>query len=363
MKLAPIVEKYRSSFEYHYEAKLLPSHSRAMDAILRCRTEESGEMHYYCDPCEHEEVLYHSCGHRGCPQCQNHESTHWLERQLEKRLPVEYFMVTFTLPEPLRGVVWRQQRLCYNLMFQAASRTLLEFGENPKHLGAKIGFTAILHTHSRALDFHPHIHAIVPAGGVRDDSGQPEWVKKGSRYLFNAKALAQVFRGKLLTLMIEQGVKTPNISNRQWVAHCKSVGGGEQALQYLSRYLYRGVIHEGNILSEQDGQITYRYINSKSQREEKRTLPAEEFLWKIFQHILPKGFRRVRDYGLLHPNAKRLVHLVQLVFRVKQKRREQKGLPEVCCRICKQAMQLIAIQIKPIRKPPIQIIDCSGASP
>lgn len=363
MELAPIVEKYRAPFEQRYKTKLLPSHRRAMDAILRCRTQDSGEMHYYCAPCESREILYHSCGHRSCPHCQNHEATRWLERQLEKRLPVEYFMVTFTLPKVLRSVVWRQQKLCYNLMFQAASRTLLEFGENPKHLGARIGFTAILHTHSRALDFHPHIHAVVPAGGVRDGTGEPQWIKKSSRYLFNAKALARVFRGKLLTLMIEQKLKTPNIPNRQWVAHCKSVGGGEQALQYLSRYLYRGVISEHSILSEQNGQITYRYTNSKSRREERVTLPAETFLWKIFQHILPKGFRRVRDYGLLHPNAKRLIQQVQLIFRIKQKRRERKGLAEVCCKICKQTMQLIAIQIKPPQRPPIQIIDCSGASP
>ena len=364
MELSQILEKYRQPFDEKYGRSLLPSHHRAIDAILRCRTPDSGEMHYYCEPCDQSETLYHSCGHRSCPRCQNHESTLWLNRQLEKRLPVEYFMVTFTLPRELRDLVWKNQTLCYNALFQATSQTLIEFGANPKHLGARIGFTAILHTHSRALEFHPHIHVVIPGGGVSTRDGKQVWIKKGDKYLFNGKALAQLFRGKFLAQLIDHQLSIPAIPKRQWVAHCKSVGRGEGALQYLSRYLYRGVISERNILSEKDGMVTFSYIDSKSQKEERRTLQAVDFLWLIFQHILPKGFRRVRDYGLLHANAKSLIQQVQLIFHVKQQRREQKGQPAFCCKICKQAMKLVAVHIMPsIQIPVIKITTNSGASP
>jgi hypothetical protein len=364
MELTTILEKYRPQFEEKYSQQLLSSHYRAMSSILRCRTQDSGEMRYHCTPCEQEEVLYHSCGHRSCPRCQNHEATLWLERQLEKRLPVDYYMVTFTIPRELRSQIWSHQTIGYNALFQAASKTLMAFGESPKHLGAKIGFTAILHTHSRALDFHPHIHAIVPAGGIRKLEGKQQWIGKSNKYLFNGKALAQLFRGKLLALLIEQGLSLPPEKDPQWVVHCKPVGRGEEALQYLSRYLYRGVISERNILSEKDGEITFRYTDSKTKTTRTRRLLAEDFLWLIFQHILPKGFRRVRDYGLLHANAKSLIQQVQLIFHIKLKRREQKGLPEVCCKICKQAMRLIAVHIRPsVKIPPVQIITNNGASP
>ncbi len=363
MDLCKILEQYRLPFEEKYKQSLLPGHHRAINAILRCRTPDSGEMRYYCDHCEEEERLYHSCGHRSCPRCQNFEASRWLERQLNKRLPVEYFMATFTLPRELRSLVWSHQTLCYNALFQAVSQTLMEFGENPKHLGARIGFTAILHTHSRALEFHPHIHVIIPAGGIRSKGEQQEWIKKSSRYLFNGKALAQLFRGKFLARLIEQQLPIPAIPKKQWVAHCKSAGRGEEALQYLSRYLYRGVIAERNILSEENGKITFRYTESKSKTERKRTLPAVDFLWLIFQHILPRGFRRVRDYGLLHANAKSLIQQVQLIFGIKQRRREQRGRPEVCCKNCKRVMKLIAAQIRPVQMAPLRIIATIGASP
>lgn len=359
-----IVEKYRPLFEERYKNWILPSHYTAMNAILRCRTQESGEMHFECEACEQEEILYHSCGHRSCPHCQNFESTRWLDRQLEKRLPVEYFLVTFTLPSELRTLVQRHQKICYNALFQAVSQTLLDFGENPRHLGAKIGFTAILHTHTRALDYHPHIHAVIPGGGVSTKGGKREWIKKGNKYLFNARALAQVFRGKFLELLIQQALPIPRIEKAQWVAHCKAVGRGEGVLQYLSRYLYRGVISEKNILSDYDGKVTFRYTDSKTKISKTRTLPGEEFLWLIFQHILPKGFRRVRDYGLLHANAKSLIQQVQLIFNIKLKQREQKGRPEVCCKICKQVMRLVAEHLRPpIQTPPFKTIAIIGASP
>jgi len=262
----------------------------------------------------------------------------------------------------LRSRVWNNQRAGYNAMFHAVSQTLLKFGVDPKHLGAKIGFTAILHTHSRRLDYHPHIHVVIPGGGVNVEKNQ--WIRKSSKYLFNGRALAQVFRGKFLEQLIAQEFSIPTIDKKQWITNCKRVGHGEKALQYLSRYLYRGVISERNILTDQDGKVTFQYIDSNTKTTQTRTLPGEDFLWLIFQHILPKGFRRVRDYGLLHANSKLLIQQVQLIFQIKLKRKKEQGRPEVCCKICKQVMKLIAIMIKPATQiPPIQTIVTTGASP
>ncbi len=176
MKLSSIIDQYLPNFLKKYSTALLPSHLKAIDAIGRCRTPDAGEVVLSCNSCGSIEHCPRSCGNRNCPQCQNHEASKWLERQKAKLLPVEYFMVTFTLPAELRGVAWRNQSLIYNTMFSVIASTLKDFGLNPKFLGADIGMTAILHTHTRQLDYHPHIHVIVPGGGA--DKSKRQWITK-----------------------------------------------------------------------------------------------------------------------------------------------------------------------------------------
>jgi hypothetical protein len=166
MKLDSIIHQYHDALQAKYGSQLLPGHLRAIDAISRCRTPEAGELFVHCPDCHYDQCRPRSCGHRSCPQCQNHETSLWLERQQEKLLPVDYFLVTFTLPYELRLLAWDHQSILYNLMFACVSTTLKDFGLNPENLGAHIGMTAILHTHNRRLDYHPHIHVVVPGGGV-----------------------------------------------------------------------------------------------------------------------------------------------------------------------------------------------------
>ena len=166
MQLTSLVDQYLVTFKAKYATQLLPGHLRAIGAIQRCRTHESGEMLLACTDCDEQLRQPRSCGHRSCPQCQNHETSQWLDRQQAKLLPVEYFMVTFTLPRQLRTLAWHHQTTLYNLLFATAVGTLKDFGLNPKQLGADIGMTAVLHTHSRRQDYHPHLHVIVPGGGV-----------------------------------------------------------------------------------------------------------------------------------------------------------------------------------------------------
>ena len=175
MKLASVMDHYHDALQAKYGSRLLPSHLRAIQAISQCRKPQAGEIFVHCPECHHAEWRSRSCGHRSCPQCQNHEASVWLDRQQAKLLPVEYFLVTFTLPYELRFLAWDHQSLVYDLMFACVAGTLKDFGRNPKNLGAHIGITAILHTHNRRLDYHPHIHVVVPGGGV--DKERKQWKK------------------------------------------------------------------------------------------------------------------------------------------------------------------------------------------
>ncbi len=314
MELTSIINQYYDAFLTRHGDTVLPGHLKAIQAIRRCRTPDSGQLYVQCPHCGHGQWRPLSCGHRSCPQCQNHEATQWIDRQQAKLLPVPYFMVTFTLPCELRSLAWNHQKAVYSILFSCAASTLKDFGLNPKNLGAEIGLTMVLHTNSRKLDYHPHVHAVVPGGGV--DKKRRQWKKKKSKYLFNLKAMAKVFRARFLAELNEARLSISKNVSGKWIVDCSHVGKGIGALKYLSRYLYRGVISEKNIISNQNGQITFRYIESKTGKTQYRTLKGEDFLFLILQHVLPRGFRRVRDYGFLHSNAKKLLTVVQLILRV-----------------------------------------------
>jgi hypothetical protein len=283
-----------------------------------------------------------SCGHRSCPACQNHEASQWLDRQQAKLLPVTYFMVTFTLPRRLRPLAWHAQRQVYSAMFACAVSTLKDFGLNPKHLGADIGMTAVLHTQSRRLDYHPHLHVIVPGGGI--DKRRRQWKKMRGEYLFNEFAVARVFRARVLEALNKAGLSIPRGLPKKWVVDCAHVGQGLPALKYLSRYLYRGVIREKDIIACRQGQVTFRYIDSDTGETRYRTMKAEDFLWQVLQHVLPRGFRRVRDYGFLHGNAKRLLSLVQLVLQVVIRAQAMRPKPVFRCPRCQARMTITAFR-------------------
>lgn len=343
MELSSIINQYYNAFITRYADTVLPGHLKAMNAICSCRTPDSGELYVQCPECHHAEWRPLSCGHRSCPKCQNHEASEWIDRQQAKLLPVLYFMVTFTLPYELRSLTWHHQKVVYSLLFLCVSSTLRDFGMNPKNLGAEIGMTMVLHTHNRKLDFHPHLHVVVPGGGV--DKRRRQWKKKKGKYLFNKGAMAKVFRARLLAALNGAGLPMPENIPRKWVVDCSRVGKGITALKYLSRYLYRGVISEKNIISNQNGQVTFTYIESKTGNTCYRTLKGEEFLNLIIQHVLPKGFRRVRDYGFLHGNAKKMLSLVQLILYVVIKGVEQRPRPVFKCPCCQSPMVILGFRL------------------
>ncbi|MEE4243233.1 MAG: transposase [Desulfopila sp.] len=342
MDMAKIIDEYHTTFHSKYAGILLPSHLKALNAICRCRTPDSGELFVQCPDCNHSEWRPLSCGHRSCPKCQNHEASIWIDRQQGNLLPVLYFMTTFTLPYELRSLTWYHQTRAYSIFFACVASTLKDFGLNPRQLGAQIGMTMVLHTHNRKLDYHPHIHVVVPGGGV--DTRRRQWKKKKGRYLFNQKALAKVFRARFLTALNENGLSIPAKLPAEWVVDCSRVGKGITAVKYLSQYLYRGVISEKNIVSNQDGKVTFRYTESSSGKIRYRTLKGEDFLFLVIQHVLPKGFRRVRDYGFLHGNAKKLLGLVQLILHVMIEGTEKRPRPVFRCPCCKSSMVILGFR-------------------
>ncbi len=238
IRLAEIIKTFLPDLEQKYGHRLLPSHRQALTAIQQCRTQALGSAAIHCQDCDRQEVFPLSCGHRFCPQCQHEAGETWLERQRAKLLPVDYDLITFTLPATWRALVYDHQREAYDLLIRLAWQTLAAFGLRDKALHGDLGATVVLHTHSRALDFHPHVHVVLPAGAI--DSATRHWNRKTGKFLFAHKALAKVFRAKWFAAMKELGWTVQADLPAQWVVNCKPVGNGDQALTYLGRYLDRG---------------------------------------------------------------------------------------------------------------------------
>lgn len=283
-----------------------------------------------------------SCGHRTCNQCQYQSTQQWLERQLHKQLPVNYYMATFTLPYELRRLAKAHPKIVYAQLLRSATSTLKRFGLNKKGFQAELGMCAVLHTHTRKLDYHPHVHIVAPGGGVHR-AGR-EWRKVKGNYLFNGRALAKVFRVDLLSQLAAEGLTVPATPQR-WIVQCQQVGHGKEALQYLSRYLYRGVISNQNILDNNGKHVTFRYRESKNNTWKTRTLKGEAFIALLLQHVLPKGFRRARDYGFLHGNAKAILRIVQWVLRVERPPQKEKRSTKIDCPHCGGPMQVTGVRL------------------
>jgi hypothetical protein len=318
IRLATVIDAFETDFLAQYHHRLRAEHRHALSAIKRCRTQASLKMQLQCSACEHQSLVPHSCGHRHCPHCQHHESQQWLERQLKKQVPAEYFLLTFTLPAELRALAWAHQNVLYAALMQCAWQTVHTFSQNDKHLQGTPGAIAVLHTNTRPMAFHPHVHLVMPAAAL--DAKRRQWrtqrrAKTRTGYLFNHKALAKVFRARMLAAICAAGLPLPRRYPEQWVVDCKSVGSGEKALIYLGRYLYRGVIAEKDILACGKGEVSFRYRNAKTGTMESRTVAGAHFLWLVLQHVLPKGFRRARNFGFLHPNCKRLITLLHLLLK------------------------------------------------
>jgi hypothetical protein len=348
--ISSIIKIFEKGFLETYRDIVLPSHKKALQAMKRCRSEQGLHMAATCTGRDCTERVYipHSCGHRNCPHCQNHENWQWIENQLSKRLPARYYLLTFTLPKQLRDLTWKHQKTIYTQMFACVQDVLKTFTKNDKQLQGSPGFTVVLHTHARNLEFHPHLHVVMPGASINTKTGL--WRVKSSKYLFNHKNLAKVFRAKLLEAFVDLGLKAPSTTPKDWVVDCKDVGNGDKGFIYLGKYLYKGVIQEKDILCCQNGMVTFRYMHAKSREYRTRTVTGEYFLYLLMLHVLPKGFQRTRCYGFLHSCSKKLIKLLHLILRVSPftmfKRNKER--PKITCPVCGAIMRIVRTRI---RKP------------
>jgi len=321
LRLADIVRRHGPAYEERHRGAILPGHVRAMHmhAIVRCRTPALGGHLAACAQCGREHVLYHSCSHRACPRCGHDTTTRWLDRQRDLLLAVPYFHVVFTLPAELRRVVRSHPKPLLAALFRAAFSSLATLCADRCYLGGQIGALAVLHTWTRTLDYHPHVHMLVPGGALAPNGEM--WLsapKRRKRYLVPAGALAKLFRARFLRLArrASSNVALPNIPwGKSWVVFAKPVThGADRLLAYLGRYLHRTALTDSAIVRCDDRTVTFRYRDGRDHRRKTMTLSANEFLRRFLQHVLPKGFHRVRAFGLLHPAHRATLRRLQLLL-------------------------------------------------
>ena len=305
--LAEILRRHWPAYLRRFGAKLLPSHRHAVDCLLRCRTPALGGQVYRCD-CGRLEYSYHSCNHRACPRCGQADATEWLARQRQKLLPVPYYLVTFTVPAELRRFIRSHQKLLYSALLRESAHALQDVARTHKNLGAEIGLLAVLQTWARDLHYHPHVHCVVPAGGL--SAHGLRWVRpKDPDYFLPQAVLAQRLRTRLRAVVERElpeafAAIAARVWRTPWVADVQAVGSGEPALKYLAAYVYRTAFSAERIVADDGRRITFTYRESKTGATRRMRLPAEQFLHRFLQHVLPQGFQRVRYFGWLAPAAK-----------------------------------------------------------
>jgi hypothetical protein len=311
--LAEVVRRHGHAFVDTH--RVCASGWRALDAIAACRTPALGGHVEVCDRCGASRAVYHSCRNRHCPKCQKLASARWLEARMTELLPIEYFHVVFTLPHEINTFAQADPRRVYSLLFHAAAQTLLCFGADPKHLGALVGVTAILHTWGQNLSQHVHLHCIVTGGGLSPDANR--WIHARKGYLFPVRALSRVFRGKYLDGLrrcVRRGELPEDLrplirdlERKDWLVYAKpAFAGPEQVLRYLGRYTHRIAISNERIIAVDDRTVTFHWRDYRDDNRTKvMTLDAGEFLRRFLLHVLPSGFTRIRHFGLFANRGRR----------------------------------------------------------
>ena len=295
-------------------------HVKVLRAIERCRTAALGGHLDECTRCGHRAISFNSCRNRHCPKCQTAARDRWIAARQKELLPTRYLHVVFTLPGRLSPLVLQNKKIIYDLLFRTSAETLLEVARNPEHLGAEIGFFSVLHTWSQKLTAHPHVHCVVPAGGLSPD--HTRWIRSRDNYFLPKEVLAELFRGKFVDALKEafqngqlhfhgdlKLLAQPEIfaawlrplHRQHWVVYLKRpFGGPAYVVQYLGRYTHRVAISNHRLVSFKDGQVTFRWRDSAHHNEQKlMTLSVDGFLRRFLLHILPKGFVRIRNFGFL----------------------------------------------------------------
>jgi hypothetical protein len=306
LEVADIIRRHGAALRAHLGDRLLPSQARALRDLVACRTAACGGQHTQCTACGGQVYRYHSCRNRHCPKCGGDQTTRWLERHQARLLPCPHYLVTVTLPAALRTLAFRHQRILYGALMRSAAAALQALAADPRFVGVPLGCVAVLHTWTRALLYHPHVHLIVTAGGLSADRTQ--WiVPKNPAFLVPVKALSVLVRAKMCAAVKRAGFLgevAPTVWTTPWVVHAKPAGDGARALDYLARYLFRVAISNSRIEQIDGGQVTFRYRDNRTQVIRRATLSGVEFLRRFVQHVLPRRCAKVRYYGLWSPTRR-----------------------------------------------------------
>lgn len=320
LEVADIFRRYGPTYRQQHAESLCGAQRRVMSAIELCRTAALGGHVEQCDTCGHQRIAYDSCRNRHCPKCQSLARAQWLEQRQAESINAQYFHVVFTLPEPVAAIALQNKKLLYDMLFHASAQTLRCIGADPKHLGAELGFITILHTWGQNLMHHPHVHCVVPGGGISPDGER--WIACRPGFFLPVKVLSRLFRrlflqalhkahraGKLqfhsrLEALRDAAAFAQYLApaaQTEWVVYAKPpFGGPARVLNYLSRYTHRVAISNNRLLSMQDGKVSFLWKNYKDGATmAPMTLKAEEFIRRFLLHVLPKGFQHIRSYGFL----------------------------------------------------------------
>jgi hypothetical protein len=280
-------------------------HHQTMSAIQNCQSGHYGHSLYQCHSCGGQHRVNHSCGNRHCPQCQHHKTQHWLHKQLDKQLPGPHFLITFTVPETLRAFIRSHQRTAYAALFKASSQAIKRLAHDERFIGTDLpGFTGILHTWGRQLQYHPHIHYIVPGGGLAKDRAQ--WRPSRANFFVPVKALSPIYRAIFKQEMANASLLdriAPHVWTTAWNVHSQAKPNGPTAFKYLAPYVFKVAISNRRIVSLQDRSVTFTYRKPGSSRPRTTHLDAIEFIRRFLQHVLPEGFMKVRHFGFMNTNC------------------------------------------------------------
>lgn len=299
--ITDIFRTYGPSYRDQFDQRMPPSHRRAIQDIIDCRTEVMGGHVFVCNHCEQLRYAYHSCKNRSCPTCHESDRNAWLGKRRQERLPVPYFHAVFTLPKELHEIIRSHQKAGYALIMEAAALSLMKLAADARYVGGHIGMLAILHTWTRALVYHPHVHCLIPAGGLSPD--RRYWLDARKQYLVPVKALSDIFRATFMALIrkkLPQVAFPQSLWEKSWVVYCKPGNyHTDKTLAYLARYVHQTAITNSRLLHTEQGKVTFRYKDSREHRWKTMTLDVSEFMRRFLQHVLPRGFHKVRYYGLL----------------------------------------------------------------
>jgi predicted Zn-ribbon and HTH transcriptional regulator len=319
-EIADVIRKADARFSSRHRERLTWPQVKVLNAILRCRTAALGGHRDQCTRCGYQTISYNSCRNRHCPKCQTNAREKWLAARQQELLPVNYYHLVFSVAHALVPLIWQNKKLLFKLLFEASAASLLDIAADPKHLGAEIGFLTVLHTWGQTLQRHPHVHCVVPSGGLSPDHGQ--WIRSPPNFFLPVKVLSRVFRGKFVAglkrlfrhgKLVFHGSCAPlanekvfhaflrTLFREDWVVYAKRpFGGPEHVLHYLARYTHRVAISNHRIVDVTDTHVTFRWKDYAHHNKRRlMTVTQEEFLRRFLEHILPKGFPRIRYFGFL----------------------------------------------------------------